>query len=160
MVATMTLAAFVLAAMTLLAPRRDHHVLADAITREVAAQRPLFRDDEDRHKTAALLVAVAFRESSLRLDVVGDHGRSYCAFQIHRSSGGSAKLLKDAGACVHKGMTMLRASMRVCPAYPIAWYAAGPRGCSSKRAQKISRDRMAVAKWVRARVERAEGDES
>lgn len=152
----MTLAAFVLAAMTLLAPKRDHHVLADAITREVAATPPLFKHDADRHKTAALLVAVAFRESSLRLDVVGDHGRSFCAYQIHRSSGGTPKLLTDADACVHKGMTMLRASMRVCPKYPIAWYAAGPRGCRSPRAQRISRDRMWLAARLVKRVEKSD----
>jgi hypothetical protein len=141
----MTTLTWVLAAMALLAPDRDHHELASAIASVVDAEPPLFRGDAERRRTAAVVVAVAFRESSFRLDAVGDHGRSFCAMQIHRSSGGSAALLEDADACVRKGLSMLRASVRVCPSAPIAWYAEGPDGCSSARAQRISRDRMAIA---------------
>ena len=142
----MTVLPFVLAAMTVLAPGRDHAELGAAIAKVVDAERPLFRDDADRRRTAALVVAVAFRESSLRADVVGDHGRSFCAMQIHRSSGGSPALLEDAEACSRTGVAMLRASSRVCSAHPVAWYAAGPRGCASPRAQRISRDRVALAR--------------
>lgn len=142
------LASFVLAASALLAPDRDHTVLASAIAAHVEAEAPLFKDDADKRRTAAYLTAVAFRESSLRLDAVGDHGRSFCAFQIHASSGGTPALLTDAGACVAKAFAMLRMSMRVCPAHPLAWYAEGPSGCSSLRAQRISRDRLALAARV------------
>ena len=148
-----TVLEWILAAMLLLAPNREHDTLAEAITQVVEAEPPLFADDDDKRKTAALLVAVAFRESTLKPDAVGDHGRSFCSFQIHRSSGGSAALLEDVQACAAKGLEMLRESIRVCPAHPVAWYAEGPNGCSSPRAQRISRDRMALAKWLAAHVE-------
>src|SRR4051794_10136147 len=81
------LLAWVVAASSLLAPTRQHDQLAEAITTRVEAEAPLFKGDEDRHKTSALLVAIAFRESSLHADAVGDHvaGKptSFCAFQIH-----------------------------------------------------------------------------
>jgi hypothetical protein len=144
----MTLASFVLAAALVLAPGRDHGVLANAIAARVEAEPPLFAGDADRHRTAAYLVAISFRESSLTLGAVGDHGRSFCAFQIHDSSGGSPALLTDADACVRAAFAMLRTSMRVCPAFPLAWYAEGPAGCSSVRAQRISRDRLALAAFV------------
>ena len=54
-------------------------------------------------------------------------------------------LAKDPEACIRVGMTMLRESMRVCPAHPIAFYASGPGGCDNARAQRISRDRLAIA---------------
>lgn len=144
----MTLDAFVNESMLKVAPDRDHAELRGAIVRAAEASPPLFVGDTDRHRTSALLVAVAFRESSLRLDVVGDHGRSFCAMQIHDSSGGSPALLTDADACIRKGLAMLRESLRTCPASPVAWYAAGPRGCSSAHAQRISLDRMRLAAWL------------
>ena len=76
---------WVVAASSLLAPARQHDELARAIANRVEAEAPLFKDDEDRRRTAALLVAIAFRESSLRAAAVGDHvgGKptSFCAFQ-------------------------------------------------------------------------------
>lgn len=140
---------FVLRSMELLAPSRDHHLLGEAIARRVDAELPLFADDEDRKKTAATMVSVAFRESSLRADIVGDfrNGKptSFCAYQINETMGGSSKLLTDVDACVARGLTLLRESARICRAHPIAWYAEGPRGCDSPRAQRISRDRLAIA---------------
>lgn len=141
----MNVLSFVLAGMNLLAPGRDHAELAGAVARVVEAEAPLFKGDDDRRRTAALVVAVAFRESSLRIDAVGDQGRSFCAFQIHQTSGGTRELLTDAGACSRKGFSMLRTSIRVCPDAPVAWYAAGPRGCESDTARRISSDRMHLA---------------
>jgi hypothetical protein len=151
-----TLAEFVIAAMGLLAPERDHAELAGAIVRAVDAEAPLWKNDDDKRRTAAIVVAVAFRESSLRLGVTGDKGRSFCAMQIHQSSGGTAALLTDADACVRKGLAMLRASLRTCPAHPVAWYASGPIGCTDARAQRISSDRMALAARVVRDVAKAE----
>ena len=147
---------WVVAASSLLAPARQHDELASAIANRVEAEAPLFKGDEDRHRTAALLVAIAFRESSLRATAVGDHvgGKptSFCAFQVHLPWGAKtadgwtgADLLEDPEKCVAAAMRMLRVSMQVCPSSPIAWYAAGPAGCESPRAQRISRDRMAIA---------------
>lgn len=118
-----------------------------------AAWVELFKDDDDRRRTVSLLVAVAFRESSLRNDAVGDHGQSFCAFQIHRTNGGGKALTEDAEACVRKALGMLRASIRICPRAPIAWYAAGGTGaCTNERAIRISNDRMVVARRL-ARVQ-------
>lgn len=141
----MSVLPFVLAAMATLAPGRDHGELGGAIARVVESERPLFEKDVDRRRTAALLVAVAFRESTFVADAVGDGGKSFCALQIHRSSGGTPELLTDPDACVRKGLSMLRTSIKICPKSPIAWYASGPNGCVSARAQRISRDRMAIA---------------
>jgi hypothetical protein len=147
---------WVLAASSLLAPTRTHDRLAEAITNRVEAEAPLFKGDDDRRRTSALLVAIAFRESSLRADVVGDHvaGKptSFCAFQLHLPWGRTTAegwtgedLLADPEKCVAAAMRMLRISMKVCPAHPLAWYASGPAGCENARAQRISRDRMAIA---------------
>ena len=144
----MTTAAFVLAAAQFLAPGRDHSVLATAISARVDAESPLFKDDADKRKTSAWLVAVAFRESSLTLDAVGDHGQSLCAYQLGRTSGGTTAMLTDADLCVGHAFGMLRTSMRLCPAFPLAWYAAGgdaAKACASTAAQRLSRDRMALA---------------
>lgn len=142
----MSVLPFVLAAMASLAPAGDHTELAESIARVVDAEAPLFAGDDDHRRTAALVVAVAFRESSFRTNAVGDHGRSFCALQIHRSSGGSKKLLEDTDECIRTGLTMLRQSSRICSAHPLAWYAGGPQGCDNAHAQRVSRDRMAIAK--------------
>ena len=150
------LLSWVLAASAVLAPNRSHDRLAEAITRQVEAEAPLYKDDEDRKKTAAFLVAIAFRESSLRADAVGDmHAgkpTSFCAFQIHLPFGAKTAdgwtgqdLLDDSNKCVSTALRMLRASMKMCPAHPLAFYASGPGGCESVRAQRISRDRVAIA---------------
>lgn len=151
------LLAWVLAASSTLAPARDHDRLATAIASRVQAEAPLFKDDDDRRRTAALLVAIAFRESSLDAKAVGDmHGgkpTSFCAFQIHLPYGAktaegwsSQDLLEDADKCVGAALHMLRTSVKVCPSHPVAWYAEGPVGCASERAQNISRDRLALAR--------------
>lgn len=147
--------AWILAAMALLAPAQDHDelALAEAMVRALEHAPPIFDDDDDQRKTAALMIAVAFRESSFRLGAVGDQGRSFCAMQIHVSSGGSRALLEDADSCVRKGLEMLRASARVCPHAPVAHYAFGraTAACSNTYAIRISRDRMAIAaRLVRA----------
>lgn len=153
-----TLLSWVLAATASLAPGRSHEPLAQAIVTVAEREAPLFRDDDDRKKTVAFLVAVAFRESSLRADVVGDRvGKegtptSFCAFQIHlpwwrkTAEGWSPEdLTQEPEKCVTVAHRMMHESARACPEHPLAWYAEGPQGCTSARAQRISRDRMALA---------------
>jgi hypothetical protein len=123
--------AIVLAWMSSLAPGRDHSELAWAVANVAES------DDE-----AAIITAVAYRESSLRVDAIGDGGRSVCAMQIH---GGSRALLSDAHACVRRGAAMIRASRAVDPAHPIASYARGPR-YQSEDARRISHDRIDLAR--------------
>jgi hypothetical protein len=147
---------WVVAASTMLSPTRQHDDLAGAIASRAEAEAPLFNGDTDRVRTTALLVAIAFRESSLRADAVGDHvgGKptSFCAFQLHLPGGAKTaegwtgpEIAEDPEKCVTAAMRLLRASMRACPSAPLAWYAAGPSGCESVRAQRISRDRMSLA---------------
>lgn len=153
-----TLLPWVLAATASLAPTRSHEALANAITKVAERESPLFRDDDDRKKTAAFLVAVAFRESSLRPDALGDRAgkdqvaTSFCAFQINLPWGrktaegyGGEELAEDPEKCVSVAHRMMQESARGCPAHPLALYAEGPQGCTSARAQRISRDRMALA---------------
>ncbi len=120
----------VLAWMHQLAPGRDVDALAWAVAVNVSSETE-----------AAIVTAVAFRESSLRNDVTGDGGHSVCAMQIYD---GPKSLLEDPVACVTRGVAMLRASRRVDPAHPLASYARGPRW-RSVEAQRISNDRMALA---------------
>lgn len=145
--------AWILAACGLLAPGRDHQRIAEAIAGALAEAPPLFVADDDRRKTAAVVIAVAFREGSLRPTITGDKGESYCTMQVHRSSGGTPALNDDPAACIRAGLALLRTSMRVCPSHPIAWYAeGGTKSCESLRAQRISRDRMAIAARLRRDV--------
>lgn len=125
-----TLFAMTLVWMTALAPGRDHGELAWAVA--INATSPT---------EAAILTAVAFRESSLRNDVTGDGKHSVCAMQIYD---GPRALLEDPIACVQRSAQMLRHSRRMDPKAPIAFYARGPR-YKSEEAQRISRDRMALA---------------
>lgn len=142
---TMHLYWVVLWMMTLLSPSQDpiarHGRLATAITVVTLTEDPLFRNDEDRFRTASLLVAIAFRESSLQHDAVGDGGRSKCAFQIH---GGDDALLDDTEACVRTGLSMLRQSIKVDREEPVSFYARGPR-YKSDEARTLSRDRVRLS---------------
>lgn len=131
---------FILGAMRLLAPGADHLIVAREIAAVVLDEAPLFKDDADHLKTAALVVAVAFRESSFRTNVRSAQD-DHCLMQIH----GRTDVDASVETCIRVGIWMLRDSMRACPEHPIAVYASGPSGCTNARAQRISRDRMALA---------------
>ena len=155
-----SLLAFVLAGANYLDPTHDHSAIAEAITSVVESERPLFADDADKRRTASLVLAVAWREGSLRTRVLGDceqkteagvciaKPHSFCTMQIHDSSGGTPALNDDPAKCIRTGLAMLRTSFRSCSTHPIAWYASGPSGCTNARAQRISRDRLALAQRV------------
>lgn len=135
----MTLLEFVAASMLALAPGRDHSALAGAIADTVEKEGCFVTGANCERRTAALMVGVAFRESTFRLGAVGDEGRSVCAFQI---LGGSRDLLTDATACALEGYRRLRASLQACRG-SIAMYAAGR--CDSVRGKKIDADRKRLA---------------
>lgn len=126
--------------------------LARAIVDVVAERGPLFKGEDGERRTVALLVAVAFRESTFRVDAVGDHGRSMCAFQILH---GSRSLLTDVRACTDAGYTQLAASVKACPAHPVAPYARG--ACDNEDGRRISADRMRLAKSLLGVVPRPAG---
>jgi hypothetical protein len=131
----------VLAWMHSLSPAREHIENATAIASVVLDQPPLFKGDESRLRTAALVVAIAFRESSFdnrAKSKTADH----CMMQVNRRP----DLAEDPAKCVRVAMSMLRESMRMCPMHPIAFYASGPGACANERARRISNDRMAIAK--------------
>lgn len=161
------LLSFALAVVHAVDPEHEHPVMTDAIVHVVEDERPLFTDDSSREKTIALLVAVAWREGSLREKVSGDcvektkegaciaHPRSFCTMQVHASSGGNESLNEDPQKCIRTGMALLRHSMKVCAEHPIAFYASGPNACTNVRAQRISRDRMALASRLRTQARAA-----
>lgn len=124
-----------------------HGALATAIATVSVEEGALFANDESLERTASLLVAIAFRESSLNASMLGDGGRSVCAMQIY---GGSPSLNDDPIACVREGHRMLKVSIRVDRSNPVAFYARGPR-YTSERARWISKDRMALAQSLLSR---------
>jgi len=143
---------WLLAACTYLSPGKDHTLVAESMARVIATERPLFADDTDRTKTAALVTTIAFYEGSLKPVVLGDRNASFCTMQIHASSGGTAALNDNLDECFRKGIQMLRESMAQCPEYGVAFYARGPKGCTDTHAQRISNHRLYEAKQLRAKV--------
>ncbi len=148
--------AFVLAYCALLVPQgRDHTAFALGTAAAIADAEPIFKDDKDKKKTAAFMVAIAFRESSFRTAITGDSGKSFGAFQIHLPfkkktvEGWSGEdILADPEKGARVALRMIRESVRACPAHPLAVYAEGGEGCSSPRAQRISKDRLTLGKWL------------
>ena len=128
---------------------QDVEPIARAIAGVVESQPPLFHGKGGKDRTAALLVAIAWRESAFRLGAIGDHGASKCAMQI---MGGSDDLLTNAAECVGQAYAQLAWSVRYCPDSPVAGYAGGPGACLREKPRKISADRMQLAKWVLGKV--------
>lgn len=143
-----SLYAFILAAANISVPNRDHSVLAESLSRVLDESPALFSNDVDKKKSASILIAIGKRESNLEIEATGDHGTSFCTYQIHKSIGGSDELNKDPYKCAQKAYSFLRYSIKSCPEYPIAIYASGPSACSNDRAKRISTDRMNLANWI------------
>ncbi|HXG69945.1 MAG TPA: hypothetical protein VNJ04_04950 [Gemmatimonadaceae bacterium] len=142
---------FILAAMQSLAPGRDHAENATAIATVVLSEPALFRDDESRMRTAAFMVSVAFRESSLRNGAIGDHGNARCMFQLWNAPSG---VLTDPELCARIALVRMRESARACGKdNMLGLYAVGPKGCSSEHAKRISRDRRALAERLAKTVQ-------
>lgn len=129
-------AAIIAMAMRLLAPTSDVPALAEAIVSSGANW------DE-----ATMLVAIAYREGSNRLNVIGDHGRALGVLQLHNAP---REVLTDAKLAVRIGLDRLRASTRLCPVTPLAAYAGAP--CGSDTAQRISGDRDRLRRRVFAKI--------
>jgi hypothetical protein len=125
----------VLGWMTALVPGVDHSALAWAVASQAHGRAE-----------AALVTAVAFRESTFNNAAVGDHGRSVCAMQI---LGGPPELMEDPQACVAAGLVLLRESVRFDREHPLALYARGARWRSDE-ARRISGDRVRIAKELLA----------
>ena len=132
------LLAFILAAMTLLQPGVNHDKLARATANVVASEPALFLDDDSRFHTAAIDIAIMFRESSFRHGLTSRTGDS-CEMQVHNRP----DLLDDREKCIREGMRMIRASFLACPSAPLATYIGG--GCFNRRARRLSDDRINLA---------------
>lgn len=114
--------------------------LAPAIA-EAALKRPL---EGSAPRMAALLVAVAWRESRFDVAAKGDGGQSLGAWQISRAWVRDAPGL-DAEARLATKLVV--ESFRICASRPLAerlsWYAWGRAGCD--HAHAASRARMSLA---------------
>lgn len=126
-------------------PIARHGAFATAVVEEIVETGPLFRDDASGARSAALLVAIGYRESTLTNDV-SSRTNDHCAMQVN----GKPELRDDVRECVRVGVRMLRESMRACRDYPVAFYASGPGACTNERAIRISNDRMGLAKRILA----------
>jgi hypothetical protein len=131
--------------MAFLQPARNHDALARATTSAIESEPALWGDDEGKLRTASLIVAVEFRESSFRNDVISKTNDA-CAMQINARP----ELAKDAVACVRTGIHMLRDALSKCSGIQI--YVGAPHGCHDVRATRISDDRMALAGRLLAAV--------
>lgn len=162
---------FTLAAANTLAPDpaqvADHEKIADAVATVLVDEKPLFKNDEDKLRTASLFVGVGYREGSLRANIVGDcteskpgekckgRPRSFCFLQVHLSNGGSPEMNEDLTLCVRAAYRLLSTSFRICPRDPVAHYAeGGEKACESDRAKRISTDRLAIAQRVYTRTKK------
>lgn len=97
----------------------------------VESAAPIFPGDENRHRTASLMLAIAFYESGFIKSVDtgsrrGDQGRSYCIMQIQVGAGGLSfgpkeirgwtglDLSSDRSKCLTAGLVALRMSVTTC----------------------------------------------
>lgn len=140
----MNLDAAVLSMMTSAQPRVNHDKLARVTTAALLAEPPIFADDETRFRSASLVVAVMFRESSFRdvVSVTHDH----CYMQIHDRPDLDGHPLE----CVRAGIHMLRDSLTRCSG--IQTFVGAPHGCHDVRATRISDDRLKLAGELLAAV--------
>ena len=147
------MAAWILSLMLLMQPRAPwiatYEATATAIAEVVETERPLFDGAHGREKTAALLVSLAWFESTFRPDAVGDHGEAHGLYQVH----GHGELAEPHEAA-SVAIALLRQSMALCRTRPlderIAWYAGGGVDCSDPHpaAIRASRHRMLRAMWL------------
>lgn len=142
---TISLGAWILAAMLFLQPHGHHEALARATTVAIESEPALWVGDESKLKTAALVVAIEFRESSFRNEAISKTNDG-CAMQIN----GRPDLTKDPEGCVRLGIKMLRAALARCSG--IQTYVGGRGGCHDERATRISNDRLAIAGRLLAEV--------
>ena len=122
------------------APWRDsYEETARAIATVVEEEPAFFKGPDGRHRTAALLVSLAWAESRFDPKAVGDHGRSMGLYQIFHANlptkEGFAKadILGNPLNATRVAHRMIRESMNVCASRPVedrlAWYASGDGSC-------------------------------
>jgi hypothetical protein len=120
---------------------------AKAIDEAVQEQPSLFTDDaEGRAKTAGILVALAWAESTFKPNAVGA-GHVRGLFQI----GGHGDL-SDPHKAARVALELVRESFRICKARPVeerlAVYAAGGTSCKDPPAEALRKSRFRVWKGL------------
>lgn len=123
-------------------PWQDTYANTSRAIELAASEHALFEGPDGARRTAALLVAVAYRESAFRQDAIGDHGSSRGPFQIQTDHD-----WRDIRATTLEAMRILRLSLTTCEG-PIeerlSLYATGT--CDSAAGRRISRDRFSLAR--------------
>jgi len=143
--------AWILALMLLVQPRApwraSYEATAAAIAQVVEESEPLFQGPLGRPRTAALLVSLAWFESTLKPDAMGDHGQAHGLYQVH----GHGELV-DPLEATRVALELVRQSFRACRARPLeerlAWYAGGGYDCSSPSSAALRKSRHRVLKGV------------
>lgn len=123
---------------------------------EDPAELPVFGGKLGRERTAMLLLAVAYMESGLRVDVddgrlLGDSGRSCTIFQLSRGRTACAPLLADRRLAAREALRAIRRSAAACPGVGIDGmlrvYASG--SCNAGATESAARVRLAQ-RWFAA----------
>jgi hypothetical protein len=150
------MSAWILGLMLLMQPRAPwlatYAITSASIAEVVEAERPLFDGAHGRERTAALLVSLAWFESTFQPDALGDKGKAHGLYQVH----GHGELGEPLEA-TRVALAMIRQSFAICRARPLeerlAWYAQGGADCSAMSAEalKKSRHRIAKAMWLARR---------
>ena len=145
----------------------------------ITTSEPLFRGRDGVVKTAAVMIATARHESTLRADVDfgetrGDGGRSWCLMQInigkktvrvgpeYMRTWHGEDLVSDRRKCFQAGLEHLRASMQQCRQYrnsatSISGYIHGPRCVLDDKRSQVRWDLATRILKSRKRWELAQG---
>lgn len=151
-----SLSKLVLVLMVTIAPatpwRESYPETAQGIADAVEESEPLFAGDDGRMRTAALLVSLAYFESTFKPSAVGDRGSSLGLFQTSRHwvRMSADEYLRDAKEQAKTALALVRESFSACAARPLdarlAWYASG----SCSRGGAASTHRVGLAKRLLA----------
>lgn len=123
----------------------DASAIASAIERTVTTKGAVFSGPDGERRTAATMLAIAFYESTLRVGAMGKQHDCGAFQHVTRDAAECALLRSDPQHAADVAWEDLRASVRACPAHPLAVYARGAEGCASTWAQSRSAGRMRLA---------------
>jgi len=123
-------------AMNYVQPAQNHDELA-GLTAYAVIEDPLFDDDviDVTPGAIATITSGEAEESSLRIDAIGDHGRSCGALQ--KWDGCRLSRL----AALEAGIDQIRLSFAMSKTCPWCGFLAGPRGIESPHVRRMSKHR-------------------
>jgi soluble lytic murein transglycosylase-like protein len=144
------LTSWILSLMMVLQPQAPwidtYGATAAAIDQAVSEEASIFPDPDGRAKTAALLVALAWAESTFKPTARG-HGGVRGLYQI-----GGRGDLSDPLKASRVAIELIRESFRLCAARPVnerlAVYAAGGTSCKDPGAEALKKSRYRVWKGL------------